>query len=209
MLDIEKVEHLFDTDRPLPAWREPLPVQEILPDREMRKKPRLLEDIAETPSMFGNENAPAGVDQSPVVQDDRALVGAHNSGDDVEKGRLAGPRRTEEGRQLSLGRKARLERERSQTPDDINNKCHLAASGSLSLEYLAPSRAGELGEEPVPDQRPEILPNHLDIVGSGFWQGLAIEAAWFGYSSERPVAKARRWIMHISARHQVRDRLPR
>src|SRR5262249_4931211 len=85
MLDIEEIEHLLDTDRPLRARREPLPVQKILPHGEMRKKPRFLENVAKTPSMFGHEYALADVDQGPAVEDDRALIGAHNSGDDVQK----------------------------------------------------------------------------------------------------------------------------
>ena len=83
--DIEEIEHLFDADGPLFARREPLPVQEILSDCEMREKPRLLKNVAKAPSMFGHKNALAGVDQSPAIQDDRALIGAHNSGNDVQK----------------------------------------------------------------------------------------------------------------------------
>src|SRR6516165_4668011 len=127
VLDIEKTEHLFDTDSPLLAWREPLPIQKILPHREMRKEPRFLENVAKTPAMFGHKYTLAGVDQGPAVQDDRALVGAHNSGDDVQKRRFAGPRRTKKGGQLSLGCKARLQRKRSQTTYNINNKRHFAS----------------------------------------------------------------------------------
>src|ERR1700741_2982071 len=85
VLDVEEIEHLFDRNRPLLAGREPLSVQKILSNREVRKKPSLLENVAKTPLVFGHEYALAGVDQSPAIQDDRALIGAHNSGNDVQK----------------------------------------------------------------------------------------------------------------------------
>ena len=59
----------------------------------MREKPRLLKNVAKAPSMFGHKNALAGVDQSPAIQDDRALIGAHNSGNDVRSDVLPDPRR--------------------------------------------------------------------------------------------------------------------
>jgi hypothetical protein len=75
VLDIEEIEHLLDTDGPLLARREPLPVQKVLPHREMGKEPRFLENVAKTPSMLGHEYALAGVHQGAAIQDDQPLSG--------------------------------------------------------------------------------------------------------------------------------------
>ena len=72
----EQLEHVVETDRALRLGREPAAEDEILPDREMRKEPALLEHVADAPAMLRDEYPAFGIDQRPVVEHDAAAVGA-------------------------------------------------------------------------------------------------------------------------------------
>src|SRR5262249_28731635 len=104
--------------------REPAAEQKILPHRQVRKQPPLLEHVADTPAMLPHEDAALGVDQRQPVDDDSTARGAHEPADDIDKGRLASARRPEQRRQPSVGDEFCLQHEGAEAVRDVHLESH-------------------------------------------------------------------------------------
>ena len=108
------------------ARREPSAEQQVLPHREMGEETSLLEDVADAPAVFRNEQPAFGIHQRRVVQDDPAAVGANHAGDDVDQRGLARAGAAEECREPALGDEARLQQERPEPVRNIDRETHYA-----------------------------------------------------------------------------------
>src|ERR1700751_1056719 len=86
-------------------------VVEILSHVEMRKQPRVLENIADAAAVNGDMCARGGVVQRLFVYGDDAAVGPQQARDHADQRRLAGAGRAEQPGDAAFAGKGRLDRE--------------------------------------------------------------------------------------------------
>ena len=92
----------------------------------MREQPAVLEDVADAAMMARHEDAALGVDKHLAVDGDAAAVRPHQAADDVDQGRLARARPTEQRRQAGRGREARGDAEVVARVVDVDFQAHAA-----------------------------------------------------------------------------------
>jgi hypothetical protein len=112
--------------------REPAPIQEVLPHGEMREQASLLEYVADAAAVARHEYAARRVDQHRIVDRDTALVGANQSGNDVDDGGLAGTRAAEQGDEAAAGLEAGVELEAAEPVLDVEAERHSTSSRRLA-----------------------------------------------------------------------------
>ena len=99
-------------------------VAQILPDRHMRKQPRVLENIADTALVLGNEDARCRIGQHAPIGDDPALIRAQQPADQIDQRCLAGARRAEKRCQPPARLEGRVEREGAEPAADVDLEAH-------------------------------------------------------------------------------------
>ena len=94
-----------------PAACEPVAVQQVLPDRQVRKQPCILEDIADAAPVRRQEDALAAVCQHGAAVSDAPVVRPQKPGDGVDDGGLSRTRMPEQRRQPRRGVEGRIQQE--------------------------------------------------------------------------------------------------
>ena len=87
--------------------REPAAVEQVLAHGQVREQPPFLEDVADAAPVLRHEDAALGVGQHVAVDDDAALLGPDQPGDDVDQRGLAGAGAAEQRGQPALGSRTR------------------------------------------------------------------------------------------------------
>src|SRR5438094_6603245 len=108
------------------AAGEPASIEQVAAHAEMGEQPAVLEDIADSPAMLGNERAAPGVDQHLAVDGDLAAVGPDQAADDIDQRGLARARAAEQRRQARRRREARAELEAVARMVEVDVEAHAA-----------------------------------------------------------------------------------
>ena len=119
---------MIEARLPLAPRREPAAEEQVVPHVQMRKEPPLLEHGADAPPVLGHEDVLRRIDEHPPLHGDASMIGPHQSADGVHDGRLAGARRAEQCRELSIGLKACIQGESALFVTDINVENHQACT---------------------------------------------------------------------------------
>ena len=100
-------------------WRRPptlafgplQPIPQIPPNREVRKQPRVLKYIADTPALHGHNRPRTRVGQNNIIEPNVSLIGLEQPGDDIDQSGLPASRAPEQGHNAWSGySKLRLQR---------------------------------------------------------------------------------------------------
>ncbi len=90
MADAQQVQHHLELGRLAHrSGHEPMPEEQVLSHGQMRKQPRLLEDVAEPAPMWRQHDALVRVDQGLAFHPHMSGFGADQPADDVDERSLA------------------------------------------------------------------------------------------------------------------------
>ena len=98
----------------------------FLPQRHVRKQRVVLKDVAAMARARRQMHARGAVEQDLIVQQDASFVGAHESGDGIERQRLAGAARTEQHRHAGGGAEIRDPAKNRRNPARPRTACGFA-----------------------------------------------------------------------------------
>src|SRR5262249_59575196 len=122
---------------------------QVTRDAEMRKQPRLLEDIAEAAPLRRQVDAGRSVEQDPAIDGNTAAIGPVEAGDPVEDRGLAGARGAEQSEDAAcIDLQVNLEGEIAEllSGADIDSGHGLARHPSGPLDASAQPYLGAVGE---------------------------------------------------------------
>src|SRR6185295_9586007 len=95
--------------------RETAAVEQILPHRQMREQPALLEDVTDTATVRRHEDVAIGVEQDLAVDRHSSVVGFYESADEIDDRGLAGTGSAEQCGELAVASESEVERELAQS----------------------------------------------------------------------------------------------
>ena len=126
MCDAEQVENLCPRRIAFRLRREPFAIGEVALHRQVRKQPRLLEHIADAPSVRQQVDAVRGVHHHRVADADPRKVGPDQPGDDIDQRGLAATRGAEHGGDAAGAGERGFQGEVPETVADIDGEAHAA-----------------------------------------------------------------------------------